>query len=367
MSAVGWARTSVEDRLRALGLGRVRSALIMKRLFRPGFIRRGVLTLTLALGLQLPAFAAHAASVYTVQVTTNVDLGMITAALSGDTVFRVDPSTGAVSVISGSATRSSGGSARALVTISCAASVAGDCTAPVNVRLGSAGAPAGRARALTLINIATGTATLSGGPGPPGSGIFTIAAIGANSSKTFYVGADMGIAGDNSGLPTGPAEADFFVYAAESPASPTSGTTGRFQATVIRSIAISKISDLVFGRVATPASGSGTVTIDPNTGAQSSTNGVATFASPAPSRAAFNVTGEGGQAFSVTVPATFQMTGPQTMTVTTTSSVTGAPLLSGALGSAGSFTFGVGGTAPISSTTLNGDYTGSFTVTVAYN
>jgi hypothetical protein len=119
--------------------------------------------------------------------------------------------------------------------------------------------------------------------------------------------------------------------------------------------------------VATPPTGSGTVVIDPSTGARSSSNGVATFASPVPSRAAFNVSGEGGQAFSVTVPASFVMSGPQSMTVTTSSSVTGTPLLSGSLGSAGSFTFGVGGSAPISSTTPNGDYSGSFTVTVAYN
>jgi hypothetical protein len=339
----------------------------MIRLSSPAAVRRGARALPLGLVLVGLGFAARATPSYTVQATTNVDLGVVTSGATGDTVFRVDPTTGAVTVVSGTATRSANTATRAMVTISCAATVVGDCTQAVNVRLGSAGAPTGRARALTRINFTMGTATLAGPPGLPGSGSFTIAAIGPNSSKTFFVGADMGVAGDDSGLQTGVAEADFFALAAESPATPTSGATGRFQATIIRSIAISKISDLVFGRVATPTTGAGAVVIDPTTGAQTGTNGVATFASPTPSRAAFNVTGEGGQAFSVTVPATFVMTGPQTMTVTTSSSVTGSPLLSGALGSAGSFTFGVGGSAPISSTTLNGDYSGSFTVTVAYN
>lgn len=53
--------------------------------------------------------------------------------------------------------------------------------------------------------------------------------------------------------------------------------------------------------------------------------------------------------------------------MTTSSSVTDAPLLSAALGAAGAFTFEVGGSAPIASTTPNGDDAGSFTVTAAYN
>jgi hypothetical protein len=339
----------------------------MIRLFTPRWIWRGARTLSLALILQGLAFAAQAASSYTVQVTTNLDLGVITSGPSGDTVFRIDPTTAAVTIVSGTATRATNSATRAMVTISCAATVAGDCTNPVAVALASAGSPIGRARALSRINFTMGTALLSGGPGPPGSVAFTISAIGANSSKTFFVGADMGIGGDDSGLRTGLAEADFSVNTTEATTGVSGNATGRFLATVIRSIAISKVSDLVFGRVAAPASGSGTVVIDAITGAQSSTNGVATFASPSPSRAAFNVTGEGGQAFSVTVPASFVMSGPQSMTVTTTSSVTGSPLLSGSLGAAGSFIFGVGGSAAISSTTLNGDYAGSFTVTVAYN
>jgi len=53
--------------------------------------------------------------------------------------------------------------------------------------------------------------------------------------------------------------------------------------------------------------------------------------------------------------------------VTTSNSAGAAPVLSAALGSLGSFNFGVGGTIAVNSTTPNGSYTGNFTVTVAYN
>jgi hypothetical protein len=313
----------------------------------------------------LPA-AANAAPVYTI-TTQAADLGTVTASATGDTVFRVDPNNGSVTTISGTATRQNNSATRAVVTISCAASAPDDCTKNVNVRLGSAGAVSGRARALSRIVFIMGTAQLFGGPGPPGSGSFTLAPIGPNASKTFFVGADFPIAGDDSGLPTGLAEADFFVFAAESPGAPTTGATGRFLANVIRSIAISKTSDLVFGRVIKPLSGGGTVTIDATSGARTFDAGVQGLDSPTPGRAAFNVTGEGGQTFSVSLPATFQMTGPAPITVTTTSSVPGTATLSSSLGSSGSFTFGVGGSAPITASTQNGDYSGSFIVTVAYN
>ena len=312
------------------------------------------------------AGSAQATPSYTVQVTSNADLGRVTSAASGDTNFRIDPTTGNVTITNaGGAVRSSNGATRAMVTISCTGA-AGDCSKNINVQLASAGGPLGRARALTRISFAMGSAVLAGGPGLPGSGSFTIAPIGLNSSKTFFVGADMAIAADDSGLATGLAEADFLVVGDEKARHRRERPTGRFLATVLRQLSISKTQDLVFGVVATPTSGNGTVTIDPATGART-TVGAVGFGTPTPTQATFNVTGEGGQAFSVTIPASFQMTGPQPMTVTTTNSAGAAPLLSGALGSQGAFNFGVGGAIAVNSTTPTGSYTGNFTVTVAYN
>ena len=349
-----------------IGVRRARSTVTMTRFIRRRRAWPSARSLAAALLFLAAAGAAHGAPSYSVQVTQMADLGIVTSAASGDTIFRVDPTAGSVTTISGSATRATGGSTRAMVTISCAATVAGDCTKTLNVRLGSAGSPTGRARALTRITFTLGTAQLAAGPGPPGSGTFTLAAIGPNSSKTFFVGADMGIGGDDSGLATGLAESDFFAWSAESPAAPATGAVGRFQATIIRSITLSKVSDLVFGRVAKPAIGNGTVTIDANSGARTLT-GAQGLNPPTPTQASFSVSGEGGQTFSVSVPATVQMTGPAPMTVTTTSSAGATAMLSSGLGAAGTFVFGVGGSVPINAATLNGDYSGSFIVTVTYN
>lgn len=318
----------------------------------------------MALVFQAMALVAHATPTYTITVSP-ASLGIVTSAATGLSVFRIDPTAGAVTEISGGATLQNAATmTRATVTISCTAHVAGDCTNNVNVTLATIGSPIGRTQALARLTFTMGTAQLAGGPGPPGSTRFTIAPIGANSSKTFFVGADMTIAGDDSGLPTGAAEADFSISIADT--LTTGSGTGAFTATVLRSIAITKLTDLNFGTVAQPASGTGSATVDPSSGART-TIGAVGYSSPTPSQASFSVTGEGGQAFSITVPTTIAMTGPQAMTVTTTTSVAGTALLSGSLGSQGSFTFGVGGTIPINSTTPSGVYSGSFTVTVAYN
>jgi hypothetical protein len=331
--------------------------------FRP-FRRRA---LAAALTATAMASGAQAASVYTVTVTTNLDLGTITSSATGDTVFRADPNTGAITTVSGTATRAGAATGRALVTVHCAGTAGVDCVKTVNLKIGPVGTGSGRARALSRLLFAMGSATLAGSPGSPASGTFTISPIGANASKTFFVGADFTVGGDDSGLASGNAESDFFAWAAETPGAPTTGDVGRFTAKVIRSIAMTKTSDLVFGAVIRPAAGSGSVTIDPATGARATSGGLAGMPSPTPARAGFNVTGEGGQAFTVTLPASFVMNGPAAITVTTTSTVAGAPVLSAVLGSAGSYAFGVGGSAPITSTTPAGDYTGAFTVTVAYN
>jgi hypothetical protein len=317
-----------------------------------------------ALAIAAPVLAA---STYTITPSTP-DLGSVTSAASGDTVFRIDPISGGTTVVSGTGVRAGSGSVRALITVACTGSGQGNCSKNLNVRLAPIGSSIGRGRSLTRILASMGTAVLTCTPQLSGQALlFCIGPIGLNSSKTFWIGADFGIAGDDSGLPTGLAESDFSVWTAEQPAAASSGPNGGFRAQVFRSLAIAKTSDLVFGSVVKPAAGSGTVAIDAATGARAVTGGVVGVANPTPTRAVFNVTGEGGQAISVSVPASFQMTGPQPITVTTTNSAAGAPVLSGALGSPGSYSFGVGGSAPITSTTPDGSYSGSFTVTVAYN
>lgn len=151
----------------------------------------------------------------------------------------------------------------------------------------------------------------------------------------------------------------------------SASTTGSGSITVIRPLTVTKTADLKFGTVVRPATGSGTAVISA-AGARSVTGGVVGLSSgDAPAAAAFTVAGEGGQSVSVTVPASFSMAnGTDTLVVTTSNSLTGSAAsqtLSNALGSAGSLAFTVGGSVPVASTTATGAYTGTFTVSAAYN
>jgi hypothetical protein len=169
------------------------------------------------------------------------------------------------------------------------------------------------------------------------------------------------------------AAAAALVAAVASPvlAQSSASTTGTGSITIIRPITITKTADLAFGTVVRPATGSGTAVVSA-AGARTVTGGVVGLSSGAtPAAAAFTVAGEGGQSISVTIPATFSMAnGSDTLTVTTSNNLTGsasAQTLSNALGAAGTLGFTVGGSVPIASTTTTGLYSGTFTVSAAYN
>lgn len=142
-----------------------------------------------------------------------------------------------------------------------------------------------------------------------------------------------------------------------------SGTT-----TIIQPVTVTKTNDLVFGRVVRPASGSGTVTIPYGTDTVTATGGAVAIAGIATSHAKFTVAGEGGQTVSVTVPASFSLTGPgDAIDVTLTGDKTGSQALGGTLGSSSSIVVNVGGSFALAAEQKTGAYTGSFTVSAAYN
>lgn len=158
-------------------------------------------------------------------------------------------------------------------------------------------------------------------------------------------------------------------------AQASANATTSASATIFRPITLTKDSDLRFGTIVRPASGSDTVTISAADGSRAlSTNNAVALTSGAhqsPTRATYTVSGEGGQAFSISVPASFNMTrsgGAETLTITLTASAASGTL-SGSLGNASSGTasFGVGGAMPITSSTASGAYSGSFITTVSYN
>lgn len=161
------------------------------------------------------------------------------------------------------------------------------------------------------------------------------------------------------------------AVAAPAMAQSSAQTTGTGSITVIRPLAITKNADLKFGTVVRPSTGSGTVAVSA-AGARSVAGGVVGLSSgDTPQAAQFTVDGEGGQSISVTIPATFSIAnGSDTLTVTTSNNLSGSAAtqtLSNSLGSAGSLSFRVGGSVPVASTSPTGTYSGTFTVSAAYN
>ncbi|HEY8617233.1 DUF4402 domain-containing protein [Phenylobacterium sp.] len=159
--------------------------------------------------------------------------------------------------------------------------------------------------------------------------------------------------------------------AAWAQASANQNTTST--ATIFQPIQLAKNTDLSFGTIVRPISGSGTVAVSATDGQRTPTGGVAllnTGPNAAAGRATYTVTGEGGQSFNINIPANFSMTrtgGSETILVTLAMSVTNPQTLSGTLGTTGNLTFGVGGSIPVANTTQSGAYTGTFNVVVAYN
>lgn len=153
----------------------------------------------------------------------------------------------------------------------------------------------------------------------------------------------------------------------------SSSDTASASALIIQPLTVTKDRDMQFGTLVKPRTGSAKVTIA-NDGTRTLGTGIASPASSAtPTSAKFTITGEGAQAMTVSVPASFNLVnGSDTLAVTTSNdgsvaSTGTTKTLSGTLGSEGSYTVQVGGEFTLASTTATGTYTGSFTVTAAYN
>jgi hypothetical protein len=153
-------------------------------------------------------------------------------------------------------------------------------------------------------------------------------------------------------------------------AQTTATATATATASVISPISVAKTTDLAFGSFVRPGSGSNTLIIDPSSGARTlSGTGNASLSTSTTSRAAFSVGGEGAQSFTITVPASVNMTrsgGSEILPVTLNPSITSGAL-TGAAGSTGTATFGVGGSLPLDNTVVGGSYSGAFNITVGYN
>ena len=140
--------------------------------------------------------------------------------------------------------------------------------------------------------------------------------------------------------------------------------------TIITPITLAKDTDLRFGTLIRPATGSATVTINQTTGAITVGSGALAYAGTT-GRATYTITGETGYAYTIdpddTVAMVAQTGSGADITVTLTPSSTGGTLTGGTTPGSSTATFGVGGTFSLTSGQGSGAYSGTFATVVAYN
>jgi hypothetical protein len=144
--------------------------------------------------------------------------------------------------------------------------------------------------------------------------------------------------------------------------------TASSSSTVVTPITITKSADLAFGKFA--AGTGGTVTVS-TSGARSVT-GAVTGMSSTTTAAKFDVAGETGATYSITLSGTTVLTsGSDTMAFAAISDLTGANSTSGTVPSgtltAGTQSIYVGGTLTVGSAQAPGTYTGTVIASVDYN
>lgn len=142
--------------------------------------------------------------------------------------------------------------------------------------------------------------------------------------------------------------------------------------TVVKPIDITKSADLSFGKfVAGPG---GTLTVS-TSGARTNT-GVVPIPSSSTTAAKFDVTGENGATYTITIPASVTLTSTSsasdTMAFTPINDLDGAgatsgTITSGALDGTGKQSIFVGGILAVAADQAPGSYQGSVTVSVDYN
>ena len=309
------------------------------------------------------ALPGQAAITPTITVSTPIDCGsVITGASTGTLVLGLSPVPSGVRSTTGGTTR--GASASWSLGAVYLTGAQGDTYSLVN---------AGAANITLTDPISTKTMTVAFSsmghtaiiPAvskfPPGT------AGTSTSTNTFYYGLTVQVKQSNQN-PTG-------TYLGNLPLRLTDSSNGLSSQTnlpiTIRvdptGISIAKVTDLSFGALL--GSGvAGTAIMTP-AGGRSPTGGVTLGAFSPGGAASFTVTGGKGAHYSITLPAgTITLTAPGgTLAV---SAFTSTPSGSGTLGTvapnAGSQTLTVGATVAVAANQAEGDYSGTFNVTVAY-
>jgi len=153
------------------------------------------------------------------------------------------------------------------------------------------------------------------------------------------------------------------AFAQDSDSADANGST-----TIIQPLTIAKDADLSFGRIVKPTTGTGTVAIANSSDSVTAGSGAVALTDIPTSRAKFTIDGEGGQGITITVPADFDLdNGTDTITVTLDADRPASDALSGSVGGDGTRALNIGGSFDLPDDVSTGEYTGQFTVTVAYN
>ena len=153
---------------------------------------------------------------------------------------------------------------------------------------------------------------------------------------------------------------------ASTPAFASAGAPANANATadavIVQPIAIQKVTDLNFGRIAAD-SNAGTVTVD-NSGNRTSSNPPSLLiGGTAPSAATFTVSGEPNLAYTASLTSsTISLTGAGTMSAALTLQQAG-PSLNGS----GASSVSVGGVLSVGANQAAGTYQGTMTVNVSYD
>lgn len=150
-------------------------------------------------------------------------------------------------------------------------------------------------------------------------------------------------------------------------AQSSASATATGSTTIVQPIGITRTANLSFGRLVRPASGGVYAVLYNGIDLVDEDEGLIVLDHGEVSRAKFTITGEGGQAVSISVPANFTMTNGANSIEATLEADTGTVIsLSGSLGSTGTAELNLGSAFLLTSTQATGFYSGTFTVTVAY-
>lgn len=153
------------------------------------------------------------------------------------------------------------------------------------------------------------------------------------------------------------------IFASQGMAATTSSSVG---AEIVSAITITNTTGLHFGQIA-PSSSAGTVTIS-TAGVRTSAGGVTLGNQVSVSACSFDIAGAPNNTYSITLPADGTITltsgGSPAMAVDTFVS---SPATTGTLDGSGAQILTVGATLSVGANQPNGNYTGMFNVTVAYN